>query len=177
MDKEKLIKLKRAILALGVAGVMGVTTGCSLDDNEPVKRAISTKYSNPDAYYKYIMQDGEAVKAYNKDNIYLLFNKENYDLSEYIYEGRYILGGLATHIELYDLESEEMLYFTDGIDTTYNERFYSYILEHNYQVCLKDISDYVEDVDVKDYYTLDEIRALEPQILESLKVINTAKRR
>lgn len=181
MDKERLIKLRRSILALGAAGMMGVISGCSLDNVDangaPKRMAIAESYSNPDAYYKYVMINGEAVKVYNKDNIYLLFNKKTYDISEYIYHGEYILGGLATYIELYDLESEEMLYYNDGIDTTYNSRYYHYILENNYQVCLNELSDYVEGIETKDYYTLDEIRALEPEILESLKIINSAKKR
>lgn len=31
------------------------------------------------------MQNGEAVKLYNSANVYLLFNKETYEVSEYIF--------------------------------------------------------------------------------------------
>ena len=42
-------------------------------------------------------------------------------------------------------------------------------------VCLTEVSDYVEGHASKEYYSFDEIRALEPQIAESLKIINSAK--
>ena len=68
-----------------------------------------------------------------------------------------------------------MLVYGDGINTAYNEDYYKYIRENNYQVCLTEVSDYVEGHTGKDYYSLDEIRELEPQIAEGLKIINSAK--
>ena len=49
------------------------------------------------------------------------------------------------------------------------------MIENNYQVCLTEVSDYVEGHTGKEYYSLDEIRELEPQIAEGLKIINSAK--
>ena len=173
MDKNKLIEIKKRLLALGLAGVMLGTTGCiSRDENGVPKRvSISSEYSNVDDYYKYVMQNGEAVKLYNSANVYLLFNRETYEVSEYIYRNHVTwFGG----VELYDLESEEMLVHSDGIIAC-NEDYYKYIIENNYQVCLTEVSDYVEGHTGKDYYSLDEIRELEPQIAESLKIINSAK--
>ena len=134
-----------------------------------------SKEQNVDDYYKYVMQNGEAVKLYNSANVYLLFDKETYEVSEYIYYRRNILGGLGSHVELYDLPNENMIVYSDGISTTYNEDYYKYIIENNYQVCLTEVSDYVEGHTGKEYYSLDEIKELEPQISESLKIINYAK--
>ncbi len=174
MDKNKLIEAKKKLLALGLVGMMLGVTGCtSLDENGVPKRVkISSYYSNVEDYYKYAIQDGKAVKLYNSSNIYLLFNKETYEVSEFIYRD-YVtwFGG----VELYDLESEEMLVYGDGINTEYNEDYYKYILNNNYQVCLNEVSDYVEGHDSKEYYSLGEIRKLEPQIAKSLKIINKAK--
>lgn len=178
MDKNKLIEIKKRLLALGLAGVMIGTAGCASNKDEngvPKHVSISSEYSNVDDYYKYVMQNGEAVKLYNSANVYLLFNKETYEVSEYIYYRRNILGGLGTHVELYDLPNESMLVYSDGIDTTYNEEYYKYLIENNYQVCLTEVSDYVEGHTGKEYYSLDEIRELEPQIAEGLKIINSAK--
>ena len=174
MDKNKLIEAKKKLLALGLVGMMLGATGCtSLDENGvPTRIKIGSSYSNVEDYYKYAIQDGKAVKLYNSSNIYLLFNKETYEVSEFIYRD-YVtwFGG----VELYDLESEEMLVYGDGINTEFNEDYYNYILKNNYQVCLNEISDYVEGHDSKEYYSLDEIRELEPQIAKSLKIINKAK--
>lgn len=178
MDKNKLIEIKKRLLALGLAGVILGTAGCTSnkDGNGVPKRvSISSEYSNVDDYYKYVMQNGEAVKLYNSANVYLLFNKETYEVSEYIFYKKNILGGLGCHVELYDLSNENMIVYSDGISTTYNEEYYKYIIENNYQVCLTEVSDYVEGHTGKDYYSLDEIRELEPQIAESLKIINSAK--
>ena len=178
MNKNKLIEIKKRLLALGLVGVMLGTAGCTSNKDEngvPKRVSISSEYSNVDDYYKYVMQNGEAVKLYNSANVYLLFNKETYEVSEYIYYKRNILGGLGSHVELYDLQNENMIVYSDGISTTYNEEYYKYIIENNYQVCLTEVSDYVEGHTGKDYYSLDEIRELEPQIAESLKIINSAK--
>lgn len=178
MDKNKLIEIKKRLLTLGLAGVMIGTAGCTSNKDEkgvPKNVSISSEYSNVDDYYKYVMQNGEAVKLYNSANVYLLFNKETYEVSEYIYYRRNVLGGLGSHVELYDLPNENMIVYSDGISTTYNEEYYKYLMENNYQVCLTEASDYVEGHTGKEYYSLDEIKELEPQIAESLKIINSAK--
>ena len=179
MDKNKLIEIKKRLLALGLAGVMIGTAGCTTSNKDengvPKHVSISSEYSNVDDYYKYVMQNGEAVKLYNSANVYLLFNKETYEVSEYIYYRRNILGGLGSHVELYDLPNENMIVYSDGISTTYNEEYFKYLVENNYQVCLTEASDYVEGHTGKEYYSLDEIKELEPQIAEGLKIINSAK--
>ena len=77
--------------------------------------------------------------------------------------------------ELYDLETEEMLAYGDGIATAYNEEFYQYLVASNYQVCIADAGNYVEGLSTVDYYSLDEIKELEPQIEKGLKIINKSK--
>ena len=173
MDKNKLLQIKKRLLALGLAGVMMGTTGCTNNENgEPKRFAISQDYYNFDEYYKYAIQNGEAVKLYNSHNVFLLYDKEMYEVEEYIYQDHITAFG---GVELYDLETEEMLVYSNGIATTYNERFYNYLRENNYLVWLEEVSDYVEGHNVKDYYTLEEIKELEPLVRESLKIINEAK--
>ena len=175
MNKNKLIELKIRVLALSLAGVMIGTTGCSLLDKDgdgvPDRAPISSEYYKFDEYYKYVVQDAKAIKVYKTENIYLLYNKETYDAEEYIYDtvlGRY--GG-----QLYDLESEELLVYSSGINYSCNKEYYNYLCNNNYSVCLKDASDYIEGYQTKDYYSLDEIKELEPQLVESLKLINKEK--
>lgn len=175
MDKYKLIQMKKGLIALGLAGVMLGTAECTSSKNEngkPSRVSISQEHSNVEDYYKYVMQNGEAVKLYNSQNVYLLYNKETYEVNEYIFQNQVTCFGGA---ELYDLETEEMLVYGDGIDTTYNREFYEYLIENNYQVCLNEVSDYVEGHVAKEYYSLDEIKELEQQIEENLRIINKAK--
>lgn len=173
MDKYKLIQMKKRLIALSMAGVILGTVGCSRSKTgEPEIDSIPDEYSNVEDYYKYVVKNGKAIKLYNSQNVYLLYDKETYEVSEYIYRTEVTWFGGA---ELYDLESEEMLAYGNGIDTPYNKEYCEYIVENNYQVCLSEVSDYVEEHSSKDYYSLDEIRKLEPQIRESLKIINEAK--
>ena len=56
MKKNKLIEVKKRILALGLAGVTVVTAGCTSSENEngePSRISISQEYSNVEDYYKY----------------------------------------------------------------------------------------------------------------------------
>ena len=177
MDKNKLIEIKKRLIALGLASVMVTMTGCgkNSDNNEngvPNRTPISEELNNVENYYKYVMQDGEAEKLYNSKNVYLLYNKETYDVNEYIFTNEVTIFGGA---ELYDLETEEMLVYGDGIATTYNRNYFEYLVENNYQVCLNEVSDYVEGHVVKEYYSLEEIKELEPLVKESLKIINLTK--
>lgn len=174
MDKNKLIEIKKRLFALGLASIMIGMTGCSNnnDNGVPNRIAISEEHNNVENYYKYVMQDGEAVKQYNSQNVYLLFNKDTYDVKEYIFSNKVTIFGGA---ELYDLKTEEMLVYGDGIATTYNRNYFEYLVENNYQVCLNEVSDYVEGHVVKEYYSLEEIKDLEPLVKESLKIINKAK--
>lgn len=173
MDKNKLIEIKKRLLALGVVCVMLGTTGCSTDkkdeDKIPKPAPISSDYSEVDNYYKYIVRDGKPTKVYKAKNICLLFDKKTYEVEEYIFDYTFFgsLGG-----QIYDLESEKLLVYSNGIGTRYNYDYYEYIVENNYQVPLLNVSDYVEGHESKEYYSLDEIKELEPQICESLKILN-----
>ena len=175
MEKYKLIQLKKRLIALGLAGAMIGTAGCASSKNEngePSRVSISQEHYNIEDYYKYVIQNKNAVELYNSYNVYLLYNKETYEVNEYIYDDDFtFFGGVV----LYDLETEEMLVYSDELATTYNKEFYAYLIENNYQVGLSKISDYVEGHVDKQYYSLEEIKELEPQIEESLRIINKAK--
>lgn len=177
MNIIELKNLKKRLLALGMSGVMIGSSGCSLKDENgiPKKNDIPSNYSNIEDYYKYAVKNGKAEKLYNGKNVYLLYNKENYDVEEYLYNVDYKIGGLIQEVEVYDLESEEMLVYNDSITRTYNEEYYNYIRENNYQICLDDINDYIENYDKKEFYNIKEIKELEPQIKEGLMKINGVK--
>ncbi len=174
MSKYKLVQTKKRLLALGLAGVIFGTSGCAnynQKNEEPSRIAIPKEYSDIESYYKYAIKNEKAVKLYNSQNVYLLYNKDTYEVNEYIYSSVALFGPT----ELYDLETEEMLVYSSGIGTTYNENFYNYLRENNYQVCLNEVNDYVEDFETKEYYSIDDIKELEPQIEEGLKIINQVK--
>lgn len=177
MDKNKLSEIRKRLLALGVAGgILLSASGCEVSDEKtlPSREPISSSYSNFDSYCYYVMRNGEPVKLYKSENVYLLYDKDTYEVSEFVYSGQLLLGGLLTYVELYDLESGEMLSLCNGI-TVYNRDYYREVINSNYQVCLSDVENYLEGYSKKDAYTLEEIRELEPLIAENLKIINSLK--
>ena len=50
-------------------------SGCGSDDVIPEITPVP----------EFSIQDGEAVQYYNSDNVYLLYDKESYNVTEYIY--------------------------------------------------------------------------------------------
>ena len=170
-------KIKKKMTALLIAFIMVILGGCGKEKNDiPVPKKISQQYQHLDQTGKYIISNGEAIKIYNSKNVYLLFNKDTYDVSEFLFYGYDILWGLGKYAEVYDLPSETLLVYCNGINNTINGDYYSYLIENNYQVCLLNVCDYVEGHTLKEFYTIDEIREMEPIIAEGLKKINAKKK-
>ena len=171
MNKEQLRKLKRDLLCAGLIGITLTTSGCVHEDKViPPRAAITSRTNNADDCYKYIIKDGEALRVYDSSKVYILYDKENYNISEYLVNKR------PYSAEVYELVSEEMIFYYSGLSNA-NAEYYTYLINNNYEVCLADIEDYIEGSILKDFYTLEEIRELEPKILEGLKKINAAKQK
>lgn len=178
MNKKQLLEIKKKLLILSLTGVIIGTTGCANNENsdkEPSRIAISSEYSHPEEFYKYAVIDGQATKVYDSSSVYLLFDKETYEVKEYLFKNQFTLMGDAYGGELYDLESEELLAYSDGIATSYNKGYFNYLMENNYPIFLSEVNDYVENYNLNEYCTLEEIRELEPQIVQGLKLINEEK--
>ena len=125
-----------------------------------------------DYFYKYAVVNGEATKLYNNDGVYFIYDKDDYSCEEYLTS--FIFGKGSSVI--YDLESENLLAYKEyleGVDINFQ-----YFVEHdeeNYGVALKDAPTYVEGYEVKDYYTIDEIKDLEHEIGEGVKILSKVK--
>lgn len=188
MEKSKSNNRNKRLLALCAAGLMvGTATGCTnqlevSNENEvPTIEDIPSSYSDINDFYKYAIKNGEAVKIYNSKYVYLFFNKETYEASEYIYKAETYVDLFGTgnkkplYYELYDLLSEEMVAYRCILIDDKNSDYYDYLIDNNYLVCLANAGDYIEGFTPKRNYTIDEIRELEPQIAEGLKIINSVK--
>ena len=186
MSKKELIKMKKSLLALGVAGTLIGSTGCgkkvetiNADDNVDLV-SVPKEYYNFDEYCKYVIKDDEPVREYNSENIVLYYNKETYDVSEYLFNTSL---WFSTEYELYDIATEEMLmYGKVGSfskvmyeDYNYSNWYLKELASNNYRVYFPDIANYIEGYKMKDYYSLEEIREIEPQIGDSLKALNKVK--
>lgn len=76
MGKDKLMEVKKRLLVVGLANIVIRTTRCSNSNKNEIFEIVPIPlgYSNVDDYYRYVIQDGEAVQVYNSQNVYLLFN-------------------------------------------------------------------------------------------------------
>lgn len=178
MTKEELRKIKKRLIALGILGVMIGTSGCkNVDENGiPLRHLIPKEYNKFDKYVVDVVRNNQVYKMCKTENVYLLFDKETFAAKEYIYDTQFQLMGTGYGCQLYDIANENLICYNDGIDDyVYNKDYYDYLMKNNYIVSLSDLANYIEDIEVKEYYSLDEIRELEPQILESLKLIVASK--
>ena len=133
---------------------------------------ISQTNNDFEEFYKVINRDGKPVRVYSGENIALTINKDTFEVKEYIFCKDSI------HGEIYDLNTGYLIceasifscYDYDNIDNN------KAILDNCYEVHFKDISDYIEGEELKDYYTLEEIQELEPKIVEAVKIINGRSR-
>jgi len=175
MDKNKLHELKKRIIAIGLLGVMLTTAGCQYDKNgKPKLKKIHPNYNHIDNYRTYIIRNGEAICVYNANNIIIAVDKKTYESEEYLWDYKDILLGRSG--ELYDLESEEMLVYSDGIATGFNEFYVNDYLKNNfYCINFTKLANYIEGIVVKDYYTLEEIKEIEPLLIEAVKKIDQTK--
>lgn len=188
MKKNILLNAKKKLLTLGFFSGIAMTAGCAATEvkhpEEPYRYiyeyggylANVDKYSNIEDYYKYVVRDGEAVKLYNSYYIYLFINKETYEVGEYIFRGD-IDGYLDrfTEAELYDLPTEKMIFWNESYGKIYNREYLDDLIENNYPIALTSLSDYIEGFQLKSHYSLEELRELEPQLLECFKILEDAK--
>lgn len=188
MNKDNKNLIKKSLLALGLATAIIETVSCGTNaetnteivEEEPIQPKldeIPEEYSRVNNYYKYVIKNDEPVKVYNSKNTFLLYDKETYNVHEYLYSNTPYLANTLYTTELYDLSTEEMLAYGDGFDTSINADYYRNLIQSTYQVGMTELGDYIEGYKTKDYYTLEEIKELEPTVLENLKKINSIKTR
>lgn len=141
--------------------------------------SVPEKYYDLDKYCKYRIENNEPIKVYNSENVTLFYNKETYDVREYIYNCTSSL--IFPVYELYDIETEKILMYCMYVlfypvkDCNFYDWYLKELKQNNYKVNLSESADYIEGYEVKDYYSLDEIREIEPQIGECLKAANKVK--
>ena len=108
--------------------------------------------------------------CYRGENIFLAIDKQTNEIS------RYISNEKTFKNEVYNLETGEFVYLSAfGIDD-YGKDNYNNLFENYDIVYFHEINDYIENEFCKDWYTYDEIKELEPQILDAVIKIREAKK-
>lgn len=181
MDKDK---LRRRLIALGVAGTLMLVSGCSntnsnsntnANSNIPKNYGVPSQYDNFSDYYEIGIRNGEKTKLYKRDYIWILFDKETLEAHKYIYldtTDKYL-----GKIEMYDLETGEMLFYGREAGLImfadyYNYDYANYLIKHGYDMGFKDLENYIEGIDKKDNYSIEEIDELIPALRDACKKIN-----
>lgn len=173
MERKNKIRLYSFILA----SVIGMTSisGCNKKQNEesrPTKYVFSKDISsyNFDNFINYKIEDGNAVCYYRGENIYLAINKETKEITEYICDYGWSDFFNREILDAYEIPSGDMIVTktaaNDGLI------YYDYIKETCDIIGFIDIGNYIEGESCKEWYTLDEIKVLESQILEGYIKIN-----
>ncbi len=181
----KKINVRRALLAVLAAGVILVTSGCANTtgaNNEsriPKNYGVPSEYNKFSDYYTMGIRNGEKTKLFKRDYIWILFDKETLEGHKYIYkdESEYF-----RHIEMYDLETGEMLFYGRSAGLIlpgdhYNADYASYLIDHGYDLGFKDLDKYIEGVEKKDYYSIEEIDEIIPQLREACITLNNIPRK
>ena len=164
--------LKRKGVALLTAAftIIGVS-GCSIESSENYPSEfgyINQENNRFDEYVKTIIRNGEPVTAYCGENLSLTVNKDTFEAKEYIYHNSSISS------QIYDLSTGYMVVdasiFNYSFDT--EVRNYDVIKDNNYIVDFVELGDYIEGYELKEWYTLEEIKEIEGQVVESLKKVS-----
>ena len=176
VNKEKLIGvLKKGVVLTSAVFTLASVSACTqeLPEDWPSEfYYISQEYNDFEEFSKVINRDGQPVRVYKGENVALTINKDTFEVKEYIF----LVNSWAG--EIYDLKTGYLIcdvtIFTHYDDFSVDNN--DILLDNCYEVHLKDISDYIEGEELKDYYTLEEIQELEPKIVEAVKIINGRSR-
>ncbi len=188
MTKNDLLKLRKKLLILGLAGVMVGATGCSkknnADDNEntiTIYNKIPPENLHLDDVSKTILKNGEAVKVYKSNCVDYLINKDTYEVSVYLFYLKKSYGDVVATWELYALPSEEVIYSNNlypfSPDWDEAKEFIEFLLDNNYEIAFNDVPDYIEGYSIDEYVAYDEIVNIEPELVNGLKIIEKAKKK
>lgn len=166
-------KVNKKALSLIMAGITLITiptfTSC-VKKNEDGIYVFGTEINQFNKYKKTRIKNGKPVTVYPSQNISIAYDKNNFSPKEYIYD---FFHNPFPYGVIYDLEEENLLLELTFLNVFFSDdrNKYDKFIENNYIVNLRDIENYIEGTELKEYYTLDEIHKLEPKILESLKLM------
>jgi hypothetical protein len=171
-------KITQKLLALELVLTTIAFAGCSNKKDKPVSELVNIphEYYNTEGSYHFIKKSNLIDKVYHSENVYIFINKEDYRTSRYLLCKEDVLGGLVSKIGIYDLVSELLLVYTDGLGTSFNMEHYRDLLQDDYVVPLNKIEDYI-DVEQKDSYTLEEINDISQELSQKFKEMYSSKTR
>ena len=180
MNRNKRLKIYSALLALVLTTQLaGCNNKSKNDSNYESSYDSLASLNNLEYFKKYISENGIYNTYYKGENIIYAFDKETKEAKYYIYnygitnyKENYLEGVIKDNnaYELYDIETGKLIYYNDidNVDLQIGYNNYQNIIDNNIVIELKNIDKYTNDIEIKEWYTIEEIKELEPKIIESI---------
>ena len=144
---------KKKILYMGLFGVM-LLSGCK-DNN-----------SNNNINKKQVPISIDNQAYYPKEQIYLIFDMESGKCQEFVLK-KSISNSNQVSEEIYNVLKEDVVLETN-IPGDKNDIYYRYLKSLPNVVFLENLDEYLPGIIMKNYYTISEIRLLEPYIFNAI---------
>lgn len=174
-DKKIKEVFKRGISLTAMVFTLTTVSGCAeIPADWPNEfNYISQDYNDFKYFNSLVIKEGEAISLYKGEYIAVAINKETYEVKEYIFYTNILRG------EIYDLNTGYIISMPNLISGPWDPSIENRdaIFDNCYVVEFVDISNYVEGHELQENYTLEEIRNLEPTIVESIKKMIECKKR
>ena len=188
-NRESLIKITSICAAaiLGIGGITGVVilrknyVASKYDETGTPKRfSHGIDEEEISKVSSYLVENGQAVKKFRSSAIYFLINKETNEIAPYLYFYGDKFNNEEIRFRLFELDSEELIsyeYPPDLFDPGYTNNYYFDYLKDNFDwIPLTSASTYVEGFKLKDSYTKEEVKEIEPKLLDGYLLIKEAKK-
>ena len=144
---------KKKILCMGIFGVM-LLSGCKNSNTiDNIKNDSKNINVNKQVYYP-------------KEQLYLIFDIETRKCQEFVLK-KSVSASNKVSEEIYNIKKNEVILGTD-IPGDKNDIYYRYLKDLPNVVFIENLSDYLPGINVKNYYTISEIRFLEPYIYDAV---------
>ena len=108
----------------------------------------------------------EKYHTYKRDQIYLIFDMKSGNCQEYLLNIRVNNDNVLE--EIYDLDNC-VIKFSDIVSKEEHDIYLRHLKNSSNIVFLEDLEDYFSNTSIKEYYTLDEIKFLEPYIFNIIE--------
>ena len=89
-------KVGKTALTVMVAGSIALLSGCSNVDSTgaPARQKVSSIFSRVNDCCYYYIEDQTAIKMFNTDNVYLMYDKETYEVKEVLHSAAVTKNGV-----------------------------------------------------------------------------------
>lgn len=175
MKKDTIADMKNRLISLSLACTF-VASAAAFNQSEsdinhdiPIVSHISNEYYNFKKYYKYTQEDDIKRKLYDSNYIYFFIDKETLYSEEYIVDADSLIFGLKMHTEIYSLENEQLLVYSDGLGKIFNETYYNYLFNNGFMISINELGKYIEGFEPNSFYTYDEIKEIEYELKRNIR--------